>query len=224
MATPAPGIDIEKFTNGADADTGIGPIIDVGGAVTWEFLVTNTGNTTLTNVVVTDSDLGTITCPSTTIDIDDSITCTATGTAVAGQYENTATATATDTNGIDVDDSDPSHYFGAILGITVEKATNGQDADEPFGPGINVGGTVNWTYQVSLVPGNVPLEDVALVDDAGTPLVPGDNFVPTFTGGDAGVDWGLGSRRDLDLHGNWNCHCRSVRELCHGHCRPCRPE
>ena len=187
VATPVPGIDIEKFTNGADADTGTGPIIAVGGGVTWEFLVTNTGNTTLTNVEVIDSDLGTIACPSTTIAFDDSMTCTATGTAVAGQYENTATVTATDTNGIDVDDIDPSHYFGAILGINVEKATNGQDADAPFGPGINVGGPVNWTYQVSLVPGNVPLEDVSLVDDGGTPLVPGDNFVPTFTGGDVGV-------------------------------------
>ena len=187
LAAPAPGIDIEKFTNGADADVGIGPIIAVDGTVTWEFLVTNTGNTTLTNVVVTDSDLGTITCPSTTIAIDRSMTCTATGTAVAGQYENTATATATDTNGIDVDDSDPSRYFGAILGITVKKFTNGDDADDPFGPGINVGGTVEWTYEVSLVPGNVPLEDVSLVDDAGTPLVPGDNFVPTPTGGDGGV-------------------------------------
>ena len=187
VATPAPGIDIEKFTNGADADTGTGPFIAVGAAVTWEFVVTNTGNTTLTNVVVTDSDLGTITCPSTTIAFDDSMTCTRTGTAVAGQYENTATVTATDTHGTNVSDNDPSHYFGAILGITVKKFTNGQDADAPFGPGINVGGPVNWTYQVSLVPGNVPLEAVTLIDDAGTPAVPGDNFAPTFTGGDGGI-------------------------------------
>ena len=150
VATPAPGIDIEKFTNDADADSGTGPIIAEGGLVTWEFQVTNTGNTTLNNVVVTDSDLGNITCPSTTIGIDDSITCTRTGTAVAGQYENTATVTATDTHGIAVTDNDPSRYFGAILGINVKKFTNGVDADEPFGPGINVGATVTWTYQVSL--------------------------------------------------------------------------
>ena len=224
VATPAPGVDIEKFTNGADADSGTGPIIEVGGDVTWEFLVTNTGNTTLTNVVVSDSDLGTITCPSTTIGIDDSITCTVTGTAVAGQYENTATVTATDTHGIDVDDSDPSHYFGAILGITVEKATNGQDADAPFGPGINVGGTVNWTYQVSLVPGNVPLEDVALIDDAGTPLVPGDNFVPTFTGGDAGTIGVLEAGEIWTYEATGTAVAGPYENFAIGHRRPGRPQ
>lgn len=187
LATPAPGIDIEKLTNGSDADTGVGPIIPVGDEVVWQYLVANTGNTTLDDVVVTDSVLGVITCPATTLGVDDSMVCTVTGTAAPGQYVNDSTVTATDSNGIEVDDSDPSRYFGAILAIDVEKATNGQDADEPTGPGINVGDPVDWTYQVSLVPGNVPLEDVSLVDDAGTPTDTSDDFAPTFTGGDAGI-------------------------------------
>ncbi len=185
IADPAPGIEIEKSTNGTDADFAPGPVIPVGDPVTWTYLVTNTGNTTLNNLVVEDSDIGTVTCP-TTIPIDQSVTCTATGVAVAGQYENTATATATDTHGITVDDDDPSHYFGAAPGIAVKKFTNGADADTPFGPGILVGDPVNWTYAVSLGGGNVALENVTLVDDAGTPSAPGDDFNPTLDSGDDG--------------------------------------
>ena len=47
-------IDIEKSTNGEDADNPKGPDILVGDAVKWLYLVTNNGNVTLTEVVVTD--------------------------------------------------------------------------------------------------------------------------------------------------------------------------
>jgi uncharacterized repeat protein (TIGR01451 family) len=187
LATPAPGIDIEKATNGADADTGVGPIISLGDPVTWTYVVRNTGNTTLVDLDVEDSVIGTIDCPD-TIAIDDAVTCTATGTAEAGQYENTATATAVDTNGIAVDDDDPSHYFGAASGIVVEKATNGQDADSGFGPGIAVGDPVTWTYSVMLSDdATIPVDNVVLTDDAGTPVPTGDDFTPAFGGGDGGV-------------------------------------
>ena len=36
-----PGIDIEKATNGSDADHPPGPFLPVGGAVTWTYLVSN---------------------------------------------------------------------------------------------------------------------------------------------------------------------------------------
>ena len=50
MSNPVPDIDIEKATNGEDADTPTGPEIPVGGAVEWTYVVTNTGNVDLTNV------------------------------------------------------------------------------------------------------------------------------------------------------------------------------
>jgi archaellum component FlaG (FlaF/FlaG flagellin family) len=56
-----PRIDIEKSTNGADADNSSDPdvpVIDPGSNVVWEYVVTNTGNLVFSfdEVVVTDSD------------------------------------------------------------------------------------------------------------------------------------------------------------------------
>ena len=190
LADPAPDIEIEKATNGVDADDGFGPLIPVGEPVTWTYLVTNTGNTTLEDVLVIDTPtVGVpfeVDCPFDLLAPGDSMTCTETSTAIGGLYQNTAVVTATDTYDIDVDDVDPSAYFGIATGIVVKKFTQGEDADEPFGPGIPVGDPVNWTYTVSLEPGaTVPLENIVLFDDAGTPLdTPGvrdlTDFLPAF--------------------------------------------
>ncbi|MAE63295.1 MAG: hypothetical protein CMJ18_03410, partial [Phycisphaeraceae bacterium] len=54
---PDPGIDIEKLTNGVDADTEAdAPLIAPGDLVTWTYKVTNTGNVAfgIADVVVTD--------------------------------------------------------------------------------------------------------------------------------------------------------------------------
>src|SRR5262249_32603181 len=72
----AAGIDIEKDTNGESAELAPGPFIPVGGPVTWTYVVTNTGNSPLANVVVTDDQIGTITCPATTLAVGASMTCT----------------------------------------------------------------------------------------------------------------------------------------------------
>ncbi|MEM8679739.1 MAG: hypothetical protein AAGF97_10345, partial [Planctomycetota bacterium] len=48
------GVDIEKSTNGVDADTGTGPTLIAGAPVTWQYAVTNTGETFLNNVSVVD--------------------------------------------------------------------------------------------------------------------------------------------------------------------------
>ena len=117
--------------------------IAIGSQVEWSYLVTNTGNVPLSSVAVTDSDLGPITCPATTLAPGAQLTCETTGTAVAGQYANTGTVTANGPSG-PITDSDPSHYFGVQAGIDIEKHTNGDDADLPPGPYIPVGGAVNW--------------------------------------------------------------------------------
>jgi len=51
---PAPDIDIEKATNGEDADNATGPVVPVGSQVDFTYLVTNTGNVDLSNVTVRD--------------------------------------------------------------------------------------------------------------------------------------------------------------------------
>jgi hypothetical protein len=107
----APAIDLEKHTNGEDADAPTGPQIAVGGAVNWQYFVTNTGNVALSNVTVTDDQGVVVTCPKTTLAAGEAMTCTGSGTAVVGQYANLGTATGR-YNGQTVQDSDPSHYLG----------------------------------------------------------------------------------------------------------------
>lgn len=175
----APGIHLKKYTNGLDADDPPGAYIPVGDPVEWTYVVTNTGNLTLNQIVVTDDPTQTVSCPQTTLAPGDEMTCSATGTAVRGQYENLATATAVDAASQTVSDTDPSHYFGYIVGIDLEKSTNGEDADDPTGPVVGIGSTVTWTYVVTN-PGDVPISDVVVIDDQGV--------IPVFQGGDTNGD------------------------------------
>ncbi len=183
-----PSLDIEKATNGVDADDPTGPELYAGDAVTWAYVVTNTGNVTLTNIVVTDDILGTIgTIPS--LAPGASETLTANGTASVGQYKNVGTASTTYEQ-TRVEDSDPSHYLGVerpAPSLDIEKATNGVDADDPTGPSITVGDQVTWTYVVTNT-GNVTLENIKVTDDQigdiGTisSLKPGESKELTKTG------------------------------------------
>ena len=96
-------------------------------------------------------------------------------------------AVATDPFGGKVGDFDPSHYFGAESAITLEKYTNGVDADEPVGALIPVGGAVEWTYVITNT-GNATLDEISLSDDqlgaipcAVPPLAPGESVTCTAT-------------------------------------------
>lgn len=62
-----------------------GSSISAGTTVTWTYLVTNTGETPLDDVVVTDSQLpdDAITCPRNTLAVGESMTCTASGAVTA---------------------------------------------------------------------------------------------------------------------------------------------
>lgn len=106
-----PSVDLEKLTNGEDADSPPGPSITVGSPVVWEYKVTNTGTIPLTSVVVTDDRGVAVSCPSTTLAVGASMTCTGTGVAVLGQYRNVGTVNASSTGG-SVSDTDASHYLG----------------------------------------------------------------------------------------------------------------
>jgi hypothetical protein len=105
-------VEIEKSTNGEDADVAPGPSIPIGAPVTWRYLVTNTGTVNLANVAVTDDRGVVVSCGGqTTIAAGQSMTCTGTGVAVASQYRNVGTVTA-DFSGGHVTAADASHYLG----------------------------------------------------------------------------------------------------------------
>jgi hypothetical protein len=126
-----PSIDIEKSTNGDDADSAPGPSILVGAPVTWRYEVVNTGTVNLTAIAVVDDKGVVVSCGGqTTLAPAASMTCTGTGVAVLGQYRNLGTVTANwamgSTSGT-VTDSDLSHYLG--IAVVVE---------DPEGPKVTL--------------------------------------------------------------------------------------
>jgi hypothetical protein len=163
-------VDIEKLTNGVDAASAAeGPFIRVGQPVTWSYQVTNTGNMTLVNIVVTDSQAGIIVnCPLISELLPaESTTCSAAGFAIEGQYANIGYVSA-DVQGLEgsVYDQDTSWYFGANPSIQIVKKTNGQDANDPPGPYIAIGETVDYSYEITNS-GAFDLTNIEVNDDAG---------------------------------------------------------
>ena len=131
---PVPSIDIEKATNGEDADSPTGPVLNVGDAVTWTYVVTNDGDVDLVDIVVTD-DQGVVPVYQSgddgdgILNIGEAWTYEVSGVAVFGQYANIGKATGEADSEVrgdaEVSDTDPSHYFGqevlasATIGDTV---------------------------------------------------------------------------------------------------------
>ena len=98
-----------------------GPHVAAGSTVTFTYVVTNTGNVPLANVVVSDDKLGPITSftgdtnGNGLLDLTETWTYTQTATALAGQQTNVGTVTAQDANnppGTTVTDNNPANYFG----------------------------------------------------------------------------------------------------------------
>jgi len=210
-------IDIEKATNGADADTPSGIYVPIGEPVRWTYRVSNLGLLALANVNVVDDQEGTVSPVETInpgfndgdldqdglLDANEIWLYEAQGTAIEGPYANIGTVTADPVLadgtpfGDSISDSDPSHYFGVDPVIQIEKATNEQDAD--FAPGVylNVGDPVQWTYEVRNL-GNTPLADVTVTDDQGVTVIPIEEIAAGFNDGDLNQD-GL-----LDIDEIWH--------------------
>ena len=72
-----------------------------GTTLTYRFLVTNTGNTMLTSVKVSDTPIAPnketiqVTCPKTSLTIGESMVCTGTGTAATGTFDDTGDVVGT---------------------------------------------------------------------------------------------------------------------------------
>jgi hypothetical protein len=178
----APGVAIEKLTNGMDADEAPGPYIPVGAHVEWVYQVTNSGNQDLTGITVTDDQGVTVSCPQTTLAVGEAMSCTATGTAEEGQYANLGTVTAETADPelpATLTDSDPSHYFGTISAIDITKYANGEDANVEPGVIVEVGDPVLMEFVVTNE-GNIPIRNIVVTDDRG--------LTPVFAGGDDDTD------------------------------------
>ena len=122
-ATPSiPSIQIVKTTNGVDAaNAAQGPIVPVGSTVTWEYVVTNTGNQPLININVNDNPAGLVNNiisksinNDDTLDMGESWTYNKTGIAISGAYSNTVTVTGIGWTGTTASATDTSYYTGEV--------------------------------------------------------------------------------------------------------------
>ena len=146
----APGISLVKRTNGVDIDVADVPVILVGNTpmpVTWTYEVTNTGTTTLFDVVVTDDREGQA-CVIPTLEAGATQTCTLVGTAVRGMYNNVATVTGSSADGQSVTATDASAYIGVF--INVEKIADRTE--------VCPGEVVNYTLITRLLGGAPGIE------------------------------------------------------------------
>ncbi|HDR72536.1 MAG TPA: hypothetical protein ENN85_01245 [Methanoculleus sp.] len=182
------GIDVEKATNGEDADEPPGPSIPVNATVNWTYNVTNTGLVPLFEIELLDDVIGSISGPASGDDADgilevgETWVYEANGTADAGQYANNATASGTFSTA-QVDNSDPSHYNGTgafeariELEVYIQDPVSGiyLEANEPpgvvftrTGPDIQPYYSVTNTGDVDLI--NVEIDELAYEVGYGDP-------------------------------------------------------
>jgi uncharacterized repeat protein (TIGR01451 family) len=186
-----PVISIVKsgiFNSGDDA------YADPGEIISYEFLVTNEGNVTLTNITVTDPLVGlsAITCPFTTLAVGANMTCTATyavnqADIDAGTVHNMATADSKESG---PDDDDETVTLPQNPAIDLDKVTvDGTTKDD--GLNILTGESITWEYKVKNI-GNVTLFNISVADDQGVTvscpaldiagLKPGFSITCTATG------------------------------------------
>ena len=155
-----PSITLDKAAGAPSGDT-------AGSTVAYSFVVTNTGNVTLTGVGVNDPQVGPVNCPTTTLAPGASTTCTATYTLTqadvdAGAVVNTATVAGTPPAGAAVTATDTvTTSLPANPVITLDKQA-------AAATGSTAGATIAYSFVVTNT-GNVTLHGVAITDAQGRP-------------------------------------------------------
>ena len=171
-STPVPrtaGLTLDK-TAAAPVDANSSGQLDPGDTIAYSFVVTNTGNVTLSSVAVSDPKVGTVSCPVTTLAPGASVTCTATYTLTqadvdAGTVDNTATATATSPPGVTdpppATDGTSTPLLGTA-GLTLDKSA-AAPVDANSSGRLDAGDTIAYSFVVTNT-GTVSLSSVAVSD------------------------------------------------------------
>ncbi|MEL6892291.1 MAG: cadherin-like domain-containing protein, partial [Actinomycetota bacterium] len=172
-----PAIDVVK-TLSSNADEDGSNTVSLGDTLTYEFLVTNSGDVELQDVAVADPlitdapNSGTISCPQTTLAAGASTTCTGDYTVTQadvnnGQIENTAIASG-DPDGPGGDPPVPSPPSDEDVPVPQEPEIDlvksfvdftDNDAD----PALTVGDDINYLFTITNT-GNVTLTGVTIED------------------------------------------------------------
>ena len=177
--TPAPALGVVK-TAGSIVDANSDGKVDAGDTIAYTFTVTNTGNTTLSSVGVTDPLVPGISCPATTLNPTLSTICTAAPYVLtqadvdAGKVTNQATASGTPPSGPAVTDlSDPTSPLAgkdaktvtsipqqAVIGLV---KTSGGVVDANSNGVTDVGDTITYSFTAYNL-GTVTLTNLAVTD------------------------------------------------------------
>ncbi|UPL10575.1 DUF7507 domain-containing protein [Microbacterium sufflavum] len=162
-------LDLVKSA-GTPVDVNGNGTTDTGDTIAYTFTVTNTGNTTIANIAVTDPKLGAITCDATTLAPDAVATCTAPPYVItqaetdAGAVDNSATAAGTDPSGDPIasnesttstpTDQAPALLFDKTAAAPVDVNANGI---------TDAGDTIAYTFSVANT-GNVTMSGITVTD------------------------------------------------------------
>ncbi len=180
---------------------------DPGDTITYEFVITNIGNVTLTDVTVTDSTTG-VTLEGSPITSlapggEDNSTYSATYTITQddvdlGTFTNEASVTAQAPTGEEVTDTDDDmQELGDIPRIGLRKRVSGTPTEDPENPG-------NWLVTFELLVrnlGNVTLTGIQITDDlaAAFPAEDATFSVESLTSDDLAVNPAFDGVLDLNL-------------------------
>ncbi|MGI0014437.1 MAG: DUF7507 domain-containing protein, partial [Nitrososphaera sp.] len=145
--------DFQVINPGIDVVKDISPSkVESGGQINVTANVTNTGDTTLSNVAAVDSEAGALACGDTTLDPGESTLCTGSFNPV-GSGTNTVNATGTDQLDRTVFDTDSRDFRVINPGIEVTKECEPAEQTEP--------GEITWTIVIKNT-GNVELNVTAI--------------------------------------------------------------
>ena len=170
-ATPAPALSVVKSASPTT-------VTAAGDTVDYSFVVTNTGNVTVTDVTVTDTFTApagpelTVSCPVTTLAPAASTTCTASYTVTQadvdnGSIVNSAVADGTDPTGTPVPTTPPST---ATVTVTPEPGLSVVKTADPTTV-TAAGDTVDYSFVVTNT-GNVTVTGITVTDTFTAPAGP----------------------------------------------------
>ncbi|MPV50143.1 hypothetical protein GCG21_09015 [Pseudactinotalea sp. HY160] len=148
---PAPDISIEKTALGQDADTADEAVqVEAGQEVTWTYEVTNTGNTPIEQVAVTDDQGVQVTFPDDfggTLTPGQTVEATGTGIVAEGDYVNIGTVTgevcpqrmeARAARAADTGDAPEDCPWGSIVTDVDPWHGTGVTTPDPINPAISI--------------------------------------------------------------------------------------
>ncbi len=157
-----------ELTKTGAFDAGANGVADPGELITYTFVVSNTGNMTLTDVTVTDPMVSNITCNSNTIPVAGSITCTGTYAVTqvdidAGSVYNLATA---DSKESEPDTDDETVTLPQNPALMLEKTGTFDAGVDGY---ADLGELITYTFTVYNT-GNVTLHNISVSDPKVSPI------------------------------------------------------